>query len=200
MPDLFFDTETTGLPDYSLPVDHPKQPHIVQLAAILIDDGGIERASMNVMIKPEGWTIPEGAAAVHGISTELAVAVGIEIRAALSVFLRLRRVASVLVAHNIKFDDFLIETALRRTFSDLVPEWRGGRFCTMEAAAPIVDLPATDRMKAAGFNKPKPPRLAEAYKHFFSEELQGAHDALVDVRACRRIYDHLQKIGKGAQA
>ncbi|MCK6442321.1 3'-5' exonuclease [Elstera cyanobacteriorum] len=199
MPDLFFDTETTGLPDYSLPVDHPKQPHIVQLAAILIDDGGIERASLSVIIKPEGWTIPEGAAAVHGISTELATAVGIEIRAAIGVFLRLRRVASVLVAHNIKFDDFLIETSTRRTFGVLIPGWQGERFCTMEAAAPIVDLPATDRMKAAGFNKPKPPKLSEAYRHFFSEELEGAHDALVDVRACRRIYDHLKEIGKAAQ-
>ena len=114
MPALFFDTETTGLPNYDRPVDPPSQPHIVQLAAILVDDDGIERASLNTIIKPEGWTIPEGAAAVHGISTELAAAVGIEIRAALGVFLRLRRIATTAVAHNIKFDLWLTETAIRR--------------------------------------------------------------------------------------
>lgn len=198
MPTLFFDTETTGLPNYDRPVDHPSQPHIVQLAAILVDDDGIERASLNVIIKPDGWTIPEGAAAVHGISTELAAAVGIEIRAALGVFLRLRRIATTAVAHNIKFDLWLTETAIRRTFGVLIPEWLGERFCTMEASSPIVDLPATDRMKAAGFDKPKPPKLSEAYQHFFGEDLIGAHDALVDVRACRRIFDHLKTIGGAA--
>ena len=35
--ELFFDTETTGLPKYKLPIDDPAQPMIVQLAAIMSD-------------------------------------------------------------------------------------------------------------------------------------------------------------------
>jgi DNA polymerase-3 subunit epsilon len=50
-------------------------------------------------------------------------------------------------------------------------------------------------MKAAGRKGPKSPKLSEAYRHFLGEDLIGAHDALVDVRACRRIYDHLKMIG-----
>lgn len=42
---LFYDTETTGLPLS----EHPDQPHIVQLAAILVDlDTRREIASMAV--------------------------------------------------------------------------------------------------------------------------------------------------------
>jgi len=50
-------------------------------------------------------------------------------------------------------------------------------------------------MLAAGFTKPKPPKLEECIRHFFNEELDGAHDAMVDVRACRRVYFHLQTMG-----
>ena len=54
---LFWDSETTGLPDFNLRARDPAQPHIVQLAAILTDDGGSVYESHNVIIKPDGWTI-----------------------------------------------------------------------------------------------------------------------------------------------
>ena len=34
---IFFDTETTGLPLFKEHSEHPSQPHIVQLAACLVD-------------------------------------------------------------------------------------------------------------------------------------------------------------------
>ena len=34
---LFYDTETTGLPDFKAPSEAQHQPHIVQLAALLVD-------------------------------------------------------------------------------------------------------------------------------------------------------------------
>lgn len=34
---LFYDTETQGLPLFKEPSEHPSQPHIVQLAACLLD-------------------------------------------------------------------------------------------------------------------------------------------------------------------
>jgi DNA polymerase III subunit epsilon len=63
----------------------------------------------------------------------------------------------------------------------------------------LVNLPPTAKMVAAGFNKPKPPKLAEVILFLFGEELQGAHDAMVDVRATARVHFHLQTIkGKAA--
>jgi DNA polymerase III subunit epsilon len=43
-------------------------------------------------------------------------------------------------------------------------------------------------MRAAGFFKHKSANLAEAYKHFTGLDLQGAHNAMVDVSACMTVY------------
>lgn len=45
---VFFDVETTGIPDFKAPSDAPHQPHMVQLGALLVEpDTRIERAAVN---------------------------------------------------------------------------------------------------------------------------------------------------------
>lgn len=189
---LFFDTETTGFPRSNLPPEHPSQPHLVQLAALLADDDGTERGVFSVVIKPDGWTIPDEAESVHGIDTATAERVGIPLKHAVSGFMGMFQVANLLVAHNIDFDRRIMGYALARCKAT----WGGiDTFCTMAASTPIVNLPPTDRMVAAGYTKPKSPKLGEAYQHFFGRELEGAHDALVDVRACRDVFFELRRLG-----
>lgn len=101
--------------------------------------------------------------------------------------------ADTVCAHNIKFDRGVIEAAIARHYGRVLP-LRKPLFCTMEAATPVVNLPPTERMRAAGFNKPKPPKLEECIRHFFNEDLDGAHDAMIDVAACRRVYFHLKTL------
>ena len=55
-------------------------------------------------------------------------------------------------------------------------------------------------MIAANFHGPKMPKLEEAIWHFFQEKLEGAHDALVDAKACGRLYFHLVKMEAEAAA
>lgn len=196
MPIIFFDTETTGLPKDWLPADHAEQPHLVQLACILTEDDGTERASLSIIVKPDA-PIPDGAARVHGITDLIADRFGVFNPAAVALWDRLAERADLIVAHNLKFDMAVMDTAWRRVRSERKPtldlaHGTRGRFCTMEAASPTVNLPPTDRMRAAGFTKPKPPKLEECIRHFFGEELTGAHDALVDVRACARVFFHLR--------
>ena len=199
MPTLIFDTETTGLPSRGAPLDHASQPHLVQLAAVLLDDDGVERACVSLIVRP-AIPIPPDAAKIHGISEELAARVGVPPAVAVGVWSNLARRADLLVAHNIAFDIGLMATAWLRTSGRTVDAWQeayGGhrQFCTMKAATPVVNLPPTERMVAAGFNRPKPPKLEECIRHFFDEDLAGAHDALVDVRACARVFNHLRKLG-----
>jgi DNA polymerase-3 subunit epsilon len=74
---LFFDTETTGLPDYRMPPEHECQPSIVQIAMSLTDDAGTERASASMVVQVIGREIPTAASKVHGITTQMAAEFGV---------------------------------------------------------------------------------------------------------------------------
>lgn len=194
---LFYDTETTGLPDFKAPSESAHQPHIVQLAALLVDMDTRETIqSMDVIIRPDGWTIPDDVAAVHGITTEHAAEVGIPENLAVSMFMELW-VGRPRIAHNEQFDARILRIALMRHQSeDAADIWKSGPAeCTARMATPICQIPPTAKMVRAGFNKFKTPNLGEAYRHFTGNELVNAHSAMADVLACRDVYFAI----KGAQ-
>lgn len=189
---LFFDTETTGFVKDRLPVDHPDQPYVVQLAAQLCRDNGAILAGFSTIVRlPDGVTIPKQASDVHGITDDAAAQFGVSSGSALEWFSHLYGRTDLLCAHNFQFDRRVIETMIARHYARSKP-LRKPFFCTMEASAPIINLPPTERMVAAGINKPKSPKLEECIRHFFGEDLDDAHDAMVDVVACRRVYFHLR--------
>lgn len=188
---LFYDTETTGFYQYRLPVDDENQPHLVQLAMQLCEDDGSIASQVSVIVDCP-VSIPDQASSVHGIDNHRSAQLGVKPETAVGLYNFMASRADLVVAHNIKFDSAIMRTACVRAGHETilsVPE-----YCTMEAAAPIVDLPPTERMIAAGINKPKSPKLEECIKHFFDEDLEGAHDALVDVTACRRVFFHLKSL------
>src|SRR6478735_3118086 len=116
---LFFDTETSGLPLFSEPSEDPRQPHIVQLAAALVNlDTREVLEELNVIIKPDGWEIPDEVAVIHGITTERALAEGIPEIEALDRFLALNARAEVRIAHNEQFDARILRIAIKRLKAD----------------------------------------------------------------------------------
>ena len=188
---LFFDTETSGLPLWRDPSDDPRQPHLLQIAAILCDVSGNEIESMSTLVKPgAGCVIEKEAFDAHGITLEKANAEGRDPASVVKQFIGLVEKATGLCGHNLPFDIRIMRIASSRhcgiKWENTLPV-----FDTMKRSTAIVNLPPTPKMLAAGFNKPKSPKLSECIMHFFGEELEGAHDALVDVRACMRIYFHL---------
>lgn len=189
---LVYDTETTGLPLFDQPSEHPDQPHIVQLAACLVDlDTRKTLASMDVIVRPGNWTIPADVAAIHGISTEHARDVGISESLALEMFLELW-VDRLRIAHNETFDARIVRIALLRHNQKigLNPErWKACKSeCTQLLSTPILKLPPTERMRAAGRNHYKSANLREAYKHFTGRDHADAHSAMADVQACLAVY------------
>jgi len=70
---LFYDFETTGFPLYSEPSGDPRQPHITQVGARLVDVSSPTLtviSTIDLIVKPEGWIIPDEAAALNGITTD----------------------------------------------------------------------------------------------------------------------------------
>lgn len=193
---LFFDTETTGLPLFKEPSEDTRQPHLVQLAACLVDLDKRETIStLDVIIEPDGWTIPDEVAAIHGITTEHAADVGVPEKAALEMLLELWQTRRTIVAHNAQFDGRIIRIGLMRHAPLFVEPWAGRtEQCTQILATPILRLPPTARMKDVGRNHFKSANLGEAYHFFTGKKLEGAHNAMVDVVACQAVYFAIQDL------
>ena len=194
---LFYDTETTGLPLWEQPSSDENQPHIVQLAAALVDlETRVTIASMNVIVRPSGYTIPEEVAAIHGITSARALKFGVSESIAVEMLMELWDRCEVRIGHNEKFDARIIRIALIRHLATIgrdPDQWKDGDAkCTLIMSKPILKLPATAAMRAAGRYHYKSPNLREAFQHFAGVELQGAHDAMNDVLACQRVYFSIQ--------
>ena len=174
---LFFDTETTGKCDFRAPPDAPHQPRLVQLAALLTDGQGKEIASLNVIARPEGFTIPAEASAVHGITTEFALENGAPLGHVVAMFCALAEISSAYVCHNAEFDLLVMTGEMLRLTRDFPSR---PACCTMKSMTEVCRLPGP-----YGYKWPK---LQEAYRHCCGREFDGAHDALADVRACREIF------------
>jgi DNA polymerase III epsilon subunit-like protein len=196
---LAFDTETTGLPDWNQPSEAPQQPHLVEIAAILFDDG-VKVETFHALIKPNGWEwdADNEAFKTHGITVERCMTVGIDEAEAVARFLALHAKADMRVAHNENFDARILRIAIKRHAdpdecnADAIAEAfkAAPKYCTCNAAKPIMKLPPTEKMLAnARFrNAYKPPNLQEAHQHFLGKAFDGAHGALADAQACARVY------------
>ncbi|KJK22089.1 hypothetical protein UB46_23520 [Burkholderiaceae bacterium 16] len=192
-PILFYDTETSGLPQWSLPSEDPSQPHITQIAAELHDeDTGTTLAFMDLLIRPDGWTIPEELEALTGITNEKAERFGVPIEKAMPLLLNMWRKAELRIAHNESFDMRMVRIEMMRLMAHDAPihdEWKTSpAFCTQSKSTKIINLPPTEKMLAAGRRTPKSPNLGEAFRHFTGTDLVGAHNAAVDLAACRTVY------------
>lgn len=190
---LFFDTETTGLVNFGIPEDDDRQPRLVQLGMMLTTDQGRVVESHGMIVRPDGYEIPEVVANIHGINTQMAMEFGYTHKFVMSAFAELISKADEVIAHNIKFDMPVVKAELKRLGHILVE--RAPRFCTMLASTSICQIPKNKLSSAGGYKWPK---LSEAYWFFFEEELKDAHDALTDVMACKRIYFEGLKQGAAA--
>lgn len=188
---LPFDSETNGMPLWKEPSESEGQPHLVQLAALLVDANSREiKEQMDVIIRPDGWEIAQEMTDIHGITNEQAMDEGIPEPEALDMFIELYRQCSLRISHNTTFDNRMIRIALKRFRPDLIPddEWKdkGRYYCTLMNARKIM-----------GGNKGH--TLAEAYKYFTGEDLENAHSAMDDAKGCLAVYWAIQDLDAQAQ-
>lgn len=175
---LFYDTETTGLPNWKKPSGDESQPHLVQLGAILCNEETQEIiSSIDLIVKADEWEIPEEVAKIHGITTEISHAHGIEEGFATVLMHMLNSENTTRVAYNKTFDQRIIRIAMKRYCAEEVIEnWakKEDHECAMRMAQKVI----------GGKN----PKLAVAYEHFTGKKLENAHTAIADAKACMEVY------------
>ena len=185
---LFFDVETTGLPrNWKASVyDTGNWPRVVQLAWIVTDREGGELRQRNAIIRPDGFTIPANVARVHGITTARARAEGLELREVLDDFLHDLNACTTVVAHNIDFDTRVLGAEFVR-LTNTTPLENKQLICTMKGSTHFCALPGPYGYKW--------PSLAELHQKVFGRSFAEAHNALMDVRACRDCFLELTQRG-----
>lgn len=174
---LSFKTETNGLPLWREPSSHEGQPHIVRLAAILCDAKTQEVVDkMDVVIRPEGWTIPQETIDSHGITNERAAEEGISESAAIEMFVALVRKSDAVVSSNKQFNKRIIRIALSRHAEELHQEaWKDNEnhFCAMKMAKDdLGDKKIT---------------IETALNHYTGQKEKGV-GSLVNAESAARIY------------
>lgn len=186
-----FDTETTGLPKPGRPLF--EQPHICEMAFGQFELGtGRCVACYSSLIALAGWTVPDDAARIHGITTDLCYEFGLDIGGALAEFYAFCSGAEFIVAHNMKFDFMMHAHECERAGIKDSPFRYSNARCTMELAKPICRIPPTDRMIRAGISGFKPPSLAEACRSVLGREPSGAHSAFFDMIDCAELFYKLK--------
>ncbi len=185
---LFFDTETTGLPlNWKAPVTNTSNwPRMVQLAWLQYDAEGRLLASGNHVIRPEGFSISLEASRIHGITTEKALAIGEPLTRVLDGFQSVLRSSTVLVAHNMSFDEKIVGAEfLRNNRANHLDGKR--KICTMESATDYCALPGP-----YGYKWPK---LPELHYKLFRTDFADAHNAAVDIEITAKCFWELKKRG-----
>ena len=189
---LFFDTETTGIPDraHKWDVDFMEYPHVVQMA--WIHGCKVE----NHIIRPDGWEIPQETVDVHGITTEYALEHGEPFASVVDMFIQDCHDAGLICGHNIHFDTGIVKAnilrELGREYYDAndveTALYKGKRIDTMRPTMKWVDARmANGRLKF--------PNLSELYSRCFPGETFPAHDAIEDVKAVARCLPVILELG-----
>lgn len=185
---LAYDTETTGTHDNA---------EIAQLGMILYADDRRVLGEFKSLITPDGWTMPEETQKFHTkngstVSQENCELYGISLKSALALFNNWLSKADVLIAFNQKYDLARIKYSAGRIGMEIKHLDLKALPCAMEMSTPIVKIPPTENMiKWGRGDQFKNPKLAEAVKFFFNREVEGAHDALADVREAAAVYFHI---------
>lgn len=193
---LFFDTETTGLPQGELYhfSETDKFPRLVQLSFLLFDQSQQLIKSGNFIIKPDGFTIPSETTKIHGITQEKAISDGVSVFHALGEFMSAVIQSDYIIAHNLNFDFNIIGSeAVRAGFERqynkifLYKE----KVCTMQTTTNLLKIP---RSKVNG-SIYKYPNLSELYFYLFGSFFKNAHNAFNDTQACAKCFFKLKEQG-----
>ena len=200
---LVFDSETTGLSKTQIisPSTIHLWPHVVQFSYIVFDmeANEIVKIKDSIIKVPDGFTITEENAKIHGITTEISLAKGVDLLPVLEEFFADFDTADHIVGHNVSFDINMIKAELQRLIMNssdkklqdyLTTINTSTKFyCTMQET---IDLCAIEMKDKYGRPYKKFPKLVELYQKMFDITPKNLHNSLNDVIVCLRCFIKLK--------
>ena len=189
---LIFDTETTGLPSRGARLPRVEMyPYIVQFSWLVFDDATMRITNINNhLIKlPDGMTIPQESINIHGVTNEAMQQSGEDIKLILEMFNQSVKESQIIIAHNIKFDDEIVQCeCIRNNVSNIMTAYPAKiKYCTMKYGKNITKIERPSKFNP-GEMYFKPPKLFELHKHYFNTVPNNLHNSLVDVFVCFRCF------------
>lgn len=173
------DKETTGLLN-DKSQDFMAQPGIVQLGVLVLDPQFKELAHMDLLVNPDisaaAWA-PE-AIEVHGIKPE-DVANSPSFMAIAPQFAEMVRGCKYWVGFNTRFDRKVLWWQLLKYGLEMNFPWPPEELDMMKVVR--------DKLNTRGKRGTKPVTLSEAYENIMGKPMEGAHDALADIRGTAEL-------------
>ena len=193
----FIDTETTGLPiNDNLPyTELDNWPYIVQVALIIEDDNYGILARRNIILKPDGYVIPECSTKVNGISNERAENNGEDRDKVISFLDLVLYNSDIIIGHNVSFDLNVIKSEIIRVKgrgNALFEQKDYGIIDKMKIGMNICRIP--NLSFHTRLSQPyKYPKLNELYYKLFNKHFNNQHDAMADIQATYDCYYKLKE-------
>ena len=194
---LFIDTETTGLPiNDNLPyTELDNWPHLVQVALIIEDDNYGILAKRNIILKPNGYIIPESSTQIHGIAHGWAEENGDERDKVISFLDLVLYNSDIIIGHNVSFDLNVIKSEIIRIKgmdNVLFTKKKHSVVDTMILGVNICKLPNLS-FHTRKIQSYKYPKLDELYYKLFNKHFDNQHDAMADIQATYDCYYELKR-------
>lgn len=187
---VFFDVETTGLPiswkeSYS---NINNWPYVIQLAYIVSYNENEVSIEQDVILKPDGFEVPNESTKIHGISNEQAIIEGSDRKEVLENFVSVIIDANYIVAHNTNFDINVLRCEFLRNNIEDPFQKDLSIICTMNKSTNFCKIPSE-------YGDYKWPSLQELYYKLFNKYFSDAHNAKQDVRVTFECFWELVGLG-----
>lgn len=193
---IIYDIETNGkIKNWNRRADTSDNwPRIVSIAWRFY---GMDRRliqNINLVVRPDGWTIPKSATDVHGFNDEKARIEGRDLLYVLQCFLLVHGQSKYQIGHNIAFDRKIIQCEILRIFKKYHYLGESKPYdmksiesiCTMNKTRKFCNLANKNGIKG------KPPKLSELYQKLFNKQPSGdLHDASYDVKITSECFFEL---------
>ena len=192
MYNFIYDVETTGLPirinrrlNYNN-LESFNNCRLVSISWIITDNINNIIEKGTYYVKPDNFEVSQESINIHGLTNEFLEQNGDSIHNIIdlikNIFTEKYEIIKI-VSHNIDFDINVLKSELvRYNYSDLLIKINDiETYCTMLKSQSVMRVN-------------KWPKLSEAYRYFYDEDITNAHQAEYDTLYCYKIFKKLSEI------